>query len=136
MCKIQLEKISEIYQINDDFQPSTPNDQIVGQEPSDISSSSSLSTLSERQSEEYEEVPNIHTVATRSNEISADIDENNILSDNEQRPRKAPRRDIYALAGTYETFYTAMTAAVNNPENLGRKSRQKIPAENLHLYQP
>ncbi|KAI0994097.1 hypothetical protein K3495_g14086 [Podosphaera aphanis] len=112
----------EIYQINDDFQPSTPNDRITGQEPSDMSSSSSLSTLSERQSEEYEEVPNIHTVATRSNEISADIDENNILSDNEQRPRKAPRRDIYALAGTYETFYTAMTAAVNNPENLGRKS--------------
>ncbi|RKF84217.1 hypothetical protein GcM1_137005 [Golovinomyces cichoracearum] len=49
----------------------------------------------------YTSIPKPSPVA-RVNEVSADLDETNILSDNQKRPRKAPRRDIYALAGIYE----------------------------------
>ncbi|RKF84136.1 hypothetical protein GcM1_144009 [Golovinomyces cichoracearum] len=57
----------------------------------------------------------------RVNEVSADLNETTILSDNQKRPRKAPRRDICALAGSYESFYTTMATTANNPEFIGRK---------------
>ncbi|RKF80439.1 hypothetical protein GcM1_193032, partial [Golovinomyces cichoracearum] len=68
----------------------------------------------------YTSIPQPSPVA-RVNEVSADLDETNILTDNRKRPRKAPKRDIYALAGSYESFYTTMAATVNNPEIIGRK---------------
>ncbi|KAI0995114.1 hypothetical protein K3495_g13067 [Podosphaera aphanis] len=68
----------------------------------------------------FTSIPQLSPVA-RVNEVSADLDESNILSDSQKRPRKAPRRDIYALASNYESFYTTMAATVNNPEIIGRK---------------
>ncbi|RKF77695.1 hypothetical protein GcM1_217042 [Golovinomyces cichoracearum] len=58
--------------------------------------------------------------AVKANEISANFDEHNIPSENEKRPRKAPRREIYALASIYDPFYTEMAAAVNNPKFIGQ----------------
>ncbi|KAI0991769.1 hypothetical protein K3495_g16418, partial [Podosphaera aphanis] len=55
----------------------------------------------------FTSIPQPSPVA-RVDEVSADLDESNILSDNQKRPRKAPRRDIYALASNYESFYTTM----------------------------
>ncbi|KAI1004175.1 hypothetical protein K3495_g4032 [Podosphaera aphanis] len=114
-----------------EFIVSTGRDQGVNESRSDIESSESYSIGSTSQTQEQSEecgtteeidvnrIP--HNVATRAGEISAHLDEQNILSEGERRPRKAPRRDIYALAGTYEAFYTSMAAAVNNSERIGGK---------------
>ncbi|KAI0990879.1 hypothetical protein K3495_g17308, partial [Podosphaera aphanis] len=60
-------------------------------------------------------------IASRAGDVSADLTEENILPESTKRPRKAPRRDIYSSAGNYDIFYTAMTAAVTDPEVIGRK---------------
>ncbi|KAI0991112.1 hypothetical protein K3495_g17075, partial [Podosphaera aphanis] len=100
--------------------------QITDQNTSELGSSRSWSSLTELEENEIDEILETnHQVsensALRANEISANIDEHNILPEEEQRPRKAPRRNINALAATYETFYTAMAAAVNDPEIIGQK---------------
>ncbi|KAI1003162.1 hypothetical protein K3495_g5041 [Podosphaera aphanis] len=59
--------------------------------------------------------------AARADEITCHLDEAKILPDTERRPRKAPRRDMYALAGSFEAYYTTMAATVSNPEIIGRK---------------
>ncbi|KAI0991990.1 hypothetical protein K3495_g16196, partial [Podosphaera aphanis] len=61
------------------------------------------------------------TIAARENEISSRLDEANILPENERRSRKAPRRQIYALARNYEAFHLAMAVTVSNPVIIGRK---------------
>ncbi|KAI0990772.1 hypothetical protein K3495_g17415, partial [Podosphaera aphanis] len=60
-------------------------------------------------------------IASRAGEVSADLTEENILPESSRRPRKAPRRDLYPLAGNYEAFFTAITATVTDPELIGRK---------------
>lgn len=85
-----------------------------------LSLSSSTSTISEPGNLEDGNRAN-QSLETRVNKFSADLDQSNILSDDEKRPRKAPRRDVYALVSNYETFFTAMSATVNNPEIIGRK---------------
>ncbi|KAI0996681.1 hypothetical protein K3495_g11502 [Podosphaera aphanis] len=60
-------------------------------------------------------------IAARENEISSRLDEANILPENERRSRKAPRRQIYALARNCEAFHLAMAVTVSNPVIIGRK---------------
>ncbi|KAI0992644.1 hypothetical protein K3495_g15541 [Podosphaera aphanis] len=87
------------------------------------SNSSELSSIIDLDSIENIDIDEqtTNTNSAQANEISSHIDEANILPDNEKRSRKAPRRNIYALASDYETFHLAMAAIVSNPVIIGRR---------------
>lgn len=55
------------------------------------------------------------------NNVSRNLDKANLHPENEKRPCKALRHDIYALASSYETFHSALAATVSNLLIIGRK---------------
>ncbi|RKF79662.1 hypothetical protein GcM1_200027, partial [Golovinomyces cichoracearum] len=93
----------------------------IGNSSNSSQSSSTIDPDSTENSDNIEKIQDIDINTTREVQISSNIDKNNILPENKNRTRKAPRRDIFALTSKYETFHLAMAATVSNPVIIGRK---------------